>query len=75
VRLTALNLEEDLKVDLSGLGSESVIQRISGFSLKFTVSHFHLDVTFLCNYVESEPGLSPASGFERLLVPSRLAFL
>jgi len=32
VRLAALNLEEDLRVDLGSLGSESVIQRISGFT-------------------------------------------
>jgi len=32
VRLTALNMEGDLRVDLSGLGSESGIQRISGFT-------------------------------------------
>jgi len=35
-------------VDLGGLGPESMIQRISGFHLKFTGSHFHLNVTLLC---------------------------
>jgi len=37
VRLAALNLEGDLRVDLGGLGSESVIQRISGFHLNSRV--------------------------------------
>jgi len=32
VRLAALNLSEDLRVDLGGLGPESVISRILGFT-------------------------------------------
>jgi len=32
VRLAALNLEDDLRVDLGGLEPEAVIQRISGFT-------------------------------------------
>jgi len=48
VRLAALILEEDLRVDLGGLGPESVIQRISGFHLIHGFSHFHLNVAFLC---------------------------
>jgi len=35
-------------VDLGGLGSESVISENLGFRLNSRVSHFHLNVTFLC---------------------------
>jgi len=48
VRLAALNLRGISGGGSGGIGAESVIQRISGFSPKFTSSHFSLNVTFLC---------------------------
>jgi len=44
VRLAALSLEVDLGWSRTRIGDSENLR----FSLKFTGSHFHLDVTFLC---------------------------
>jgi len=46
VRLAALNLMENLGVDLGGLGTGSVISENLGFHLNSRILTFCLDVTF-----------------------------
>jgi len=52
VRLAALNLKEDHRVDLGDLGSGSVISENLRFHLNSWVSHFFTECRLLCNSVE-----------------------